>query len=515
MSSCVDGVPVAAATVSGVTVESVSATMDEPSAAPARSHPNLGEPSAGRGAVTVSHAAASPTGTSLFRKLCLKPEKSWRRKYAQYVMAYLALLIAIAAAGAGAYLWRLDARRRAEVRELEAGGGGSAPEGDPVTEGQPTPEPDSDPDSEIIEAEVVDEDVEVDEDAEPEPEAETEPEPEAEPAAEPEPEPEPAAEPEPEPDPEPVRPPKAVRHRPSGLHLPGLIRRERRSWAEANGFTFTRRDDFLVDEWSRGAAATGAPARDIVAGSAYGHELLLMDLGGVNTMAMRTGTVSEIVVDLRRVEFDDPDSGGEDLMRVGEAEGFAVYATEAGVGKRLVDVRVRTALARLPESVTAVWMESDWVLAQTTPATRSGDWDEMLAPLALLADAARVLPPQEEDADEHWVRDFTPSRPVAHPAGPEPLTVVPALVGPDESELVEPPPVVRPEEPLEMPTRTRAEYRGTVPPRALGVDDVDAIADGRAGDPDSDGTRILRRFRSGPSIFGDGPGEVPGDGEKN
>ena len=397
-------------------------------------------------------------------------------------MAYLALVIAIAAAGAGAYLWRVDARQRSEARELEAAGGGtggsaagatgpsSAEESEESEEGETAAVP---PVPEIIDAEVVEEVVEED-----------------------------PEDPEPEPEDEPA--PKAVRHRPSGLHLPGLIRRERKSWAEANGFTFTRRDVFLVDEWSRGAAATGAPARDIVSGGAYGHELLLMDLGGVNVMAMRTGKASDVVVDMRRVEFDDPDSSGDDLIRVQETEGFRVYATEAGVGKRLVDVRVTTALSQLPESVTAVWMESDWVLAQTTPASRSGDWDAMLAPLALLADAARVLPPQEEDVDDIWVSDFTPSRPVAHPVSPERLAAVPPVPGPDESELVETPPVVRPEEPLELPTRTRAEYRGTVPPRALGVDDVEAIADGRETDPGSDGTRILRRFRSGPSIFGDG-----------
>ncbi|MDR7330365.1 hypothetical protein [Corynebacterium guangdongense] len=412
-------------------------------------------------------------------------------------MAYLALVIAIAAAGAGAYLWRVDARQRAEVRELEAAGDGSAPEttvpssGEESEEGENAAAP---PVPEIIDAEVVEEIREVREEDEEEGPAE---EGEKIPA-----EPEPEPEPDPEPEDEPA--PKAVRPRPSGLHLPGLIRRERRSWAEANGFTFTRRDAFLVDEWSRGAAATGAPARDIVSGGAYGHELLLMDLGGVNVMAMRTGKASDVVVDMRRVEFDDPDSSGDDLIRVQETEGFRVYATEAGVGKRLVDVRVTTALSQLPESVTAVWMESDWVLAQTTPASRSGDWDAMLAPLALLADAARVLPPQEEDVDDIWVSDFTPSRPVAHPVSPERLAAVPPVPGPDESELVETPPVVRPEEPLELPTRTRAEYRGTVPPRALGVDDVEAIADGRETDPGSDGTRILRRFRSGPSIFGDG-----------
>lgn len=435
-------------------------------------------------------------------------------------MAYLALVIAIVAAAAGVYLWRVDARQRAQTRELEAPEAEVAesaedsedhaaaweeeteePEthaaawDDEKAESEPRTavreeEAEQEPELEIIDAEVEGEEVteEPEQQEEPEEPETSEDADDAEESVEPA-----------------LR--TAVRPRSGGLQLPGATRRERKAWAEENEFDFVRRDEFLVDEWSRGAASTGAPARDIVSGAAYGHELLLMDLDGVNVMAMRTGAASDLVVDIRRDEFDDPSAGDTDLMRVAEVEGFTVYATEVGVGERLLDVRVLTALAQMPPAVTAVWMESDWVLAQTTGASRRQDWEDMLAPLALLADAARVLPPREHDADAAEgivVTDFTPSRPVAHPPASDVLVAVPAPPGPDESELVETPPVVRPEEPLEMPTRTRAEHRGTVPPRAVGVDEVDAIADGRRVERQEDGTRMPRRFTAGPSIFDDG-----------
>src|SRR5699024_2662031 len=125
------------------------------------------------------------------------------------------------------------------------------------------------------------------------------------PAPEPAPGPEPEDEEEPAPAPAPER-----RH---GLSLPGALRRERRAWAEEKGYGFSRTDDWLNDEWSRGAAASGAVARDIVSGRAYGHEMLLMDLGGVNVMAMRRGAGSDVVIDARRIAALEQESS-DDLI---------------------------------------------------------------------------------------------------------------------------------------------------------------------------------------------------------
>lgn len=388
-------------------------------------------------------------------------------------MAYLALFLALLAVLAAAFLWRLDAKQRAAAEPSEQ----PAEPAEPAEiKPEPEPEPEAEPE-EPIEAEVIEDD------------------PEPEPA--PDPEPAPEQEPEPTPEPEPKR---SAPHRTNSIHLPGSTRRERRSWAEARGFGFARTDDYLVDEWSRGAAATGAPARDIVTGEAYGHEMLLMDLDGVNVMAISTGSQSDEVIDFRRKELVEGENS-TDLLRVEEVEDFAVFATEIGVARRLIDVRVRTALATMPSVVTAVWMESDWVLAQTVRATKTSDWEEMLAPLAMLADAARVLPPRSSAEHALNVAEMTPSRrmPEVAPSAPA------ARDRHEDLETVVAPPVRRPEEPLELPSRTQGEAYGVVEPRAIGGDDIDPIADGENSEaPSADGARIPRKRDHGPSIFGDG-----------
>lgn len=291
--------------------------------------------------------------------------------------------------------------------------------------------------------------------------------------------------------------------------IPGALRRERRQWAEKNGFSFSKHDEYLVDEWTRGAAAGGAAPKDIVQGSAYGHEMVLMDLGGVNVMAMRTGAATEIVVDFRRVDRDqrnDRTTGEavfDDLLEVGHIADFTVYATDAAVASRMIDARVVTACDSLPEIVTAVWMESDWVLAQTDKGSHASDWDEMLAPLGLLADVARVLPPRSmanqilkfEGADP--TRMMGPKQPPAFENN-QLLHVVP--------DPQDHPPIQRPSEPVELPTRSKGEARGYLEPYALGVDEVDAIADGV--DKSQEGghrkrPHVKRDLSAGPSIFGD------------
>ena len=312
-----------------------------------------------------------------------------------------------------------------------------------------------------------------------------EPEPQAEPITLRKWEP-PAEETETEPEPEPAPAPRP--HRRSGLQLPGASRRERRAWAERNNFEFAKQDEFLNGEWSRGAAASGAVAKDIASGLMYGHDTFVMDLGGVTVMAMRTGEVSDVVVDMRRRGFSADSSA--DLVEIGEAEGFTVHATEVGPAQRFLDIRVRTALERLPAAVTAVWFESEWVLAETGHGTSPAEWDAMLAPLALLADAARVLPPQT------W-QVVVPEYPTR-----EMGERIDAGVEVDKRE--EPAPKVqRPEEPLELPTRATGAVRGVMDHRAVGGDEVEAIADGAARDDASGDLTRVRRDQTPPSIFGD------------
>ena len=324
---------------------------------------------------------------------------------------------------------------------------------------------------------------------EPEPTDEPEPTPEREPAPEPEHQPshETASE-----HPAPSKP--HARHRPI---LSGTMRRERRNWAEAKGFEFMKADPYLVDEWTRGVASTGAAPKDIVAGNVYGHEMLLMDIDGVNVMAMRTGAASDMVVDFRRFDRDEA-KASEDLLLAMTIEGFDVYSSDSAVTERMVDERVHVALQQMPEAVTALWMETEWVLAQTTKQARSAEWDAMLPPLALLADAARVLPPRSSATHVVRLEELDPAREI--PAQPivEAVGGAPAAGAPE----FERPVIQRPEEPLQMPSRAYSETRGPVEHSALGGDEVDAIADGRERpNPDSHTARLPRQQFRAASIF--------------
>ncbi|MCK6161302.1 hypothetical protein KZX36_08695 [Corynebacterium simulans] len=277
------------------------------------------------------------------------------------------------------------------------------------------------------------------------------------------------------------------------------MRRERKAWGERHQFEYTKQDDYLADEWMRGAAALGAAPKDIVAGFVHGHEMLLMDLGGINVMAMRTGAASDIVVDFRRIGLAE-EHFSEDLIKVDDVEGFEMFATDAGVGKRLIDERLEVALEQMPEEVTAAWMESEWVLAQTTKHARGAQWDAMLAPLAKLADCARVLPPRSAAMQVLRMAELDPSREIPEPPQPEPTG--PTLV-PDREEIQRPH-IQRPEEPVELPSRTRSESLGEVDHSALGADEVDAIADGRERPLlDKAQARMRRDLNGRSTIFGD------------
>ncbi|MCZ9301117.1 hypothetical protein [Corynebacterium marquesiae] len=337
----------------------------------------------------------------------------------------------------------------------------------------------------------------------PEPAPETPPQREPEPTDEPEPEPD--GEPAPEPDLQPSHETTSEHPAPSKTHarhrpiLPGTMRRERRNWAEAKGFEFMKADPYLVDEWTRGVASTGAAPKDIVAGNVYGHEMLLMDIDGVNVMAMRTGAASDMVVDFRRFDRDDA-KASEDLLLAMAIEGFDVYSSDSAVTERMVDERVHVALQQMPEAVTALWMETEWVLAQTTKQARSAEWDAMLPPLALLADAARVLPPRSSATHVVRLEELDPAREI--PAQPivEAVGGAPAAGAPE----FERPVIQRPEEPLQMPSRAYSETRGPVEHSALGGDEVDAIADGRERPtPDSHTARLPRQQFRAASIFDD------------
>ena len=279
---------------------------------------------------------------------------------------------------------------------------------------------------------------------------------------------------------------------------PGSSRRERRQWAMSRGFGYTKRDDFLHDEWARGTAASGAPVREVVSGTVGDYEMYLADIGGTTVMAVRRGSSSDIVVEAHR----GVPQGAEDLVPVRSTAGFRILSNDVGATERLIDARVEAALTAMPAEVSQVWMESDWILAQFGPRTTPVVWEAASEPLALLADAARMLPPRTSALQVDAFDSLGSSRPMpaASESTPEPT--------PAPTPEPEPAPflrVQRPDTPVEMPSRMHSEVRGVVEPRMVGVDEVDAIADGekKPEDKPTQTPRIVREQRRPSSIFED------------
>ena len=408
-------------------------------------------------------------------------------------MPFVLLSLAAVALAAGLIVLWLDHRQRAALSadETTTAADTAAPEltADSPSEPALAEEPEPAPEPDII--------------TEPEPEPVAEPDPVAEPATEPtadaaeepaaaEPSEEPAAEP------QAAAPSFAERAERAKYLVPGSARRERKAFGQQRGWEYLKHDSYLADEWTRGAAARGHEPRDIVAGTVRGHETLLFDMGAIPVMAMRSGAASDIVVDFRRAG-EEIENLSEDLLYVREEEGFEVFSSDAGVGQRFIDTRVSTALNHLPAAVTAVWLEGEWVLAQTTRQARSAEWEELLEPLSLLADAARVLPPRSEAAQVLRVDELDPSRDIPEPPQPEPTG--PTAV-PDRDDSLDAPTIQRPTEPVVMPSRTTSEARGTIDHSSLGADEVDAIADGHERPThENNQARLPRRFDGGSSIF--------------
>ena len=281
----------------------------------------------------------------------------------------------------------------------------------------------------------------------------------------------------------------------------GLLRsatRARRNWAQEHQFEYQKEDPYLSDEWSHGFASSSLTAKDVVSGVAAGYELWLVDLGQVTVMAMRRKATSDVVIDIRRILQSDTYQF-ENLVSVTTFQGFHVFSNNPGAAQRFIDDRVGTAFATMPAKVTAMWLESNWVLAATPKGSVEEDWDAMIQPLALLADAAYVLPPAPGAMPPISYLDSDPTRVL--PQAPE------LPEDEDEPEVTPPMPQLRPkEEPVVLPSRVREESRGSVNSRQVGMDDVSPIADGgKPADPnDYFGTRVIRDTSQGPSIFTDG-----------
>jgi len=183
----------------------------------------------------------------------------------------------------------------------------------------------------------------------------------------------------------------------------------RRNWAQEHEFEYQKEDPYLSDEWSHGFASSNLTAKDVVSGFAAGYELWLVDLGQVTVMAMRRKATSDVVIDIRRILQSDTYKF-ENLVSVTTFQGFHVFSNNPGAAQRFIDDRVGTAFATMPAKVTAMWLESSWVLAATPKGSVEEDWDAMIQPLALLADAAYVLPPAPGAMPPISYQDSDPTR---------------------------------------------------------------------------------------------------------
>ncbi|MDU0478621.1 hypothetical protein QVA66_05140 [Staphylococcus chromogenes] len=225
---------------------------------------------------------------------------------------------------------------------------------------------------------------------------------------------------------------------------------------------FKKTDEDLADEWSRGAAS-GVVPKDVRLALIDDREVYLAQLGNTPVLAMRRAARSDVVLDFRTFESET------DLMPVREVAGFELYSNDVAVATRAVDDRMEAALEAL--DVDAVWAEADWVLAQFTEKE-----PEALVPgLSLFADAAAVLPPRSPKP----LQLLDPSRAMV-PCREE-VTAEPEAAA--KLVLVEH---------VEKPKRSVKRSLGVVEPRPVGVDDIDAIAEGPAELPKTDGTRIVR-----------------------
>lgn len=296
------------------------------------------------------------------------------------------------------------------------------------------------------------------------------------------------------------------------IHLPGLNlqKRERQQWAAQHGFEYTKSDALLADEWTRNAAATGAPARDVVSGIVAGYEVHFADVAGVSIMALRRAVASEIIIEFeRKGEFSEPQQAADEtfqetaLVPVATLGDYAYSSTEPAVAQRMIDTRLHEVVAKLNDHIVRIWTEYEWLLLEWDEQATIADWDETLMVAAQLANITRVLPPTPGSLERALRKtQLDPSRNLPD-YFPEP-------VHPLEHSEDALPQVAREAAAVNLPTRGQAQQHGAVELRGVGTDEVSAIGDGQKPADDHFGTRVLRTS-TGSSIFDDIAAELGTD----
>ncbi|WJZ03765.1 hypothetical protein CFREI_12540 [Corynebacterium freiburgense] len=326
---------------------------------------------------------------------------------------------------------------------------------------------------------------------------------------------------------------------------------ERRKWAKAQGYSYARKNQHLIRDWSF-LEQTGA-ARDVVSGSVRDVDFYITDIGECTFVGIRRGDASRVSV--QAIRANALDSIETPLERVLYTSGFAVVSNDAGAAERFVDERVDAALEAL-ESAEYIWIDGEWVVGQVS--------DEMASvqPLTLLAEAARALPPAVDTPLDFENGNATRALPARLEVGSEPEVLEdhsgPTLhvVADPDSETVEstgssegeetakinesteaqfeldesnaheldsehsadtdfagaepyePEPMFEPELPrpkVDLPSRSVSETRGHLPAHMVGGDAVDSIGDRGYAPSEEDyiSPKVARDLSKGSSIFDD------------
>ncbi len=384
--------------------------------------------------------------------------------------------------------------------------------------------------------------------------------------------PEPAAAPEPEPvvaAPEPTPEPAPAAPAPSG-HTSLAGRRARRQWAAAHGFEYTREDRYLTPEWPVSLLHQISPdrvdpvARDLVSGFVDGHQVHIADVAGTTLVALRRSESSPVDVHFTTVAAMPAGMRHSELC---DCPPFTGYSTDNRALDRMLDARVTGTLRDLAPYACDVVFSGAWLVAQLSGRAEAEVWERMLPQLALLGDAARVLPPRVTSTElDMPAADPTRPRPAsgAHvdlgggagdgadgtdsdgtaaspqqPAARGHLRAVPDAPQPDaspdtgpdteqpaESAAEEADPSVhvnRPAEPVDFPTRSEARNFGDTSGMSDAAADlwnpdetqegIPVVGDDDArprpgrgahtGDPSAEAPRIVRGY-SEATIFADG-----------
>lgn len=187
-----------------------------------------------------------------------------------------------------------------------------------------------------------------------------------------------------------------VRRRISGRR----VRHLRKAWAQERNSVYNRVDHELPSYWQR---TPDGDAKAVVSGFAFGREMHLADVGGITTIAIRRSVSSDEVFELRR-------SGGTTLPHVATEAGLVVAATDPELIHRIFDDRATRMLADVHPSITRMWSENSWSLAQLIDNSVPEDWDGALASLSDFSDIARRLPPAEGETVAPDTNQWDPTR---------------------------------------------------------------------------------------------------------